>query len=374
MIRDRMAKKTDAERDRMESLWRSLSARDRQWLRQRLQRRMSPAQAEQEPRLSPDECRAAEEWFRQRSQTARSPAERLARMRLWCIFMLLRYGGLRLVEVFALRDKDLDWEQACVRISGRQARNVPLPSHVVRSLRAMLADPRNLGGPLQLRCDASLVRRTLSRCAGECGLPPGLLSARQLRLCRAQELLRQGLPAPLLDVFLGRNHGTEDPAALRYAPRTARQLLHEYVTEEEKSGLKSSARNRLCGRVTSCQSHGLACTVDLLTSGGLALRAIITEDSRQRLRIQPGQRLMAHIKSPFIHLAGDGVEPPPDATHFRARITQIRQDAHWREVLLRLSDGTQLCVLQQDSHQPRLAPDNDINAWFSPLCVILLQE
>lgn len=369
-----MAKNAASERDRLETLWRSLSSRDRQWLRQRLQRRVSHALTEEAPQLAADECRAAEEWFRQRCLTARTLPERSARLRLWIIFLLLRYGGLRLVEIFALREEDLDWERASLHIAGRHARTVPLPPHVARSLRTTLADPQRFGAPLQLRCDASLIRRSLARCARDCGLPPGLLSARQLRLGRARELLRQGLPAPLLDRFLGRSSRPEAPASLRCSPHTAQGLLCEYVTEEEAEGRKSSARNRLHGRVTGCRPCGLVSAVELLTPGGLSLLAYITEGSRRRMHIHNGQRLVAHIKSPLIHLAGDGVTPPPDATRFRARITQVRQDERWREILLRLSDGTQLCVLQDGIRLPALAPDNEINAWFSPLSVILLQE
>lgn len=357
-------KNSPRDRERLENLWRSLSLQDREWLRRRLlPGEEEPSGAARHP-LSVAECRAAELWFEERCGQARTIRDRQARLRLWCLFLLLRYGGLRLVEALSLRADDWDWARGCLHVRGTPERLVPLPLPLVRSLRDRLADPVFLGALASLACDSSLVRRTLAQCGRACGFPAGLLSARSLRQNRAQELRRHGLSPALVNAFLGRGR---QHAALR--PGTA-ALLAQRIQGEDNSP-RSSARNTFAGRVLRCESCGLACRVEMLTPGGLLLTAIITETSRRQLDIREGCRLTAHVKAPQMHLAGDGSPPPPEATHFCGVVEQLRSDERWREILLRLADGTHVCLLQEGSHRPALAPGMEARAWFDALSVVL---
>lgn len=353
------------DRERLENLWRSLSLQDREWLR----RRLLPAEDEQtgaaRHRLSAAECRAAEQWFEERCAQARTIRDRQARLRLWCLFLLLRYGGLRLVEALSLRADDWDWARGCLHVRGTPERIVPLPLPLVRGLRDRLTDPAFLAALTSLACDSSLMRRTLTQCGRACGFPAGLLSARSLRHNRAQELRRHGLSPALVDVFLGR--GRQGGAASR--PGSI-PLLRQRIQGEDSTP-RNSARNTFFGRVLRCEPCGLACRVELLTPGGLQLTAIITETSRRQLDIREGCRLAAHVKAPQVHLAGDGCPPPTDATHFCGMVETLRSDERWREILLRLADGTRLCLLQEGSHLPALAPGMEVRAWFSALSTIL---
>lgn len=352
------------DRERLENLWRSLSLQDREWLRRRLLPGEEEAAGAARHALSVAECRAAEQWFEERCAQARTVRDRQARLRLWCLFLLLRYGGLRLVEALSLRAEDWDWDQGCLHVRAAPERTVPLPLPLVRRLRDRLPDPSFLGALASLACDGSLVRRTLARCGRDCGFPAGLLSARRLRRNRAQELRRHGLTPALIDAFLGRGQRS---AASRPG---AASLLRQRIQEEDDRP-RSSARNTFLGRVLRCGPCGLACRVELLTPGGLLLTAIITETSRRRLDVREGCRLAAHVKAPQMHLAGDGCTPPPDATHFCGEVEQLRSDERWREILLRLADGTRLCLLQEGGRRPPLAPGMEAQVWFSPLAVIL---
>lgn len=352
------------DREHLENLWRSLSLQDREWLR----RRLLPAEDEQTGSarhpLSAAECRAAEQWFEDRCAQARTIRDRQARLRLWCLFLLLRYGGLRQMEALALRADDWDWDQGCLLVRGTPERLVPLPLPLVRSLRERLADPAFLAAQAALACDSSLMRRTLAQCGRACGFPAGLLSARSLRHNRERELRRHGLSPALVDAFLGRGRHklTTSPAAIA--------LLRQRIQGDDDIP-RSSARNTFFGRVLRCDPCGLACRVEMLTPGGLQLTAIITETSRRRLDIREGCRLVAHIKAPQVHLAGDGCPPPPEATHFCGEVEQLRSDERWREVLLRLADGLRVCILQEKCRRPALAPGMEVQAWFGALSVIL---
>lgn len=365
--------KDDArDRERLESLWRSLSLQDREWLRRRLMPRGDVRAEAGGPSLSAGECRAAERWFEERCGRARTMRDAQARLRLWCIFLLLRYGGLRLVEIFALRAEDWDWAQGCIRVRGEAGRSVPLPLPLVRRLRDRLDEPAFLGVLARLDCDGSLVRRSLAECGRACGLPPGLLSARCLRRNRERELLHLGLTPDLVDAVLGRGR-REGGSGSRLTPQGVLHVLRERIQGED-APLRSSARNLFAGRVLHCAPCGLACRVELLTPGGLLLTAIITETSRRRLDVREGCRLTAQIKAPHVHLAGDGCPPPPEATQFRGEVESLREDARWREVLLRLADGTRVCVLQDGVRQPSLCVGLEARAWFSALAVILAPE
>lgn len=363
--------KADArDRERLENLWRSLSLPDREWLRRRLMPGAGLRADMGGPSLSDAECRAAERWFEARCGGTRRPRDAQARLRLWCIFLLLRYGGLRLVEIFALRADDWDWGQGGIVVRGRQGRWVPLPLPLVRRLRDRLTEPAFLGALARLTCDGSLVRRSLADCGRDCGLPPGLLSARSLRRNRERELLQLGLSPRLVDAFLGRN---PREAAGNPTPPAVLNALRERIQGEDIS-FRSSARNTFAGRVTHCAACGLACRVDLLTPGGLLLTAIITDTSRRQLDVREGCRLVAQIKAPQVHLAGDGCSPPPEATHFCGEVESLRSDARWREVVLRLADGSRVCSLQDGVCLPPLAVGLEVRAWFSALAVILAPE
>ena len=181
-------------REELESLLRSLGADERKWLQQNLLRRETAGLLCEATSLSEEELLTAENWFRRQFAEADCLRMRRSHARLWCLFMLLRYGGLRLVEALSLELRHMDWDSGSICLEGDRARRVPLPWAPCRRLRQLLEDPSLFppsGRPLQ--CDASHVRRSLKQCGQACGLPAGLLTARSLRQARILELIRQGL-------------------------------------------------------------------------------------------------------------------------------------------------------------------------------------
>lgn len=224
-------------REEMAALLRTLSSTDRAWLRQRLMRRDSAALLQDTGRISPRELLAVETWLWEKANVARGPREKRPRLRMWLIFMLLRYAALRLVEIFNLKPSHLDLQEGIIRVpdgDGTPGREVPLPLTVSRRLRRVLEDPALFPESQDLmRCDASYVRRCLQQCGAACGLPKGLLSARALRHSRALELGRQGLPLPVVDIFLGRRAAPGQNSIVRCDPQEARRLLREQLQREQ---------------------------------------------------------------------------------------------------------------------------------------------
>lgn len=62
------------------------------------------------------------------------------------------------------------------------------------------------------------------------------------------------------------------------------------------AGVEISARNQLRGRVTSFQVDGLMAEVRL-DIGGQELVAVITRSSAERLKLRPGDRVLAVVKA-----------------------------------------------------------------------------
>lgn len=68
-------------------------------------------------------------------------------------------------------------------------------------------------------------------------------------------------------------------------------------------GLRTSARNRLCGTVERCTEGAVNAEVVLALAGGMRLTAIITMESLRELGLAPGQPACALIKAPHVILA-----------------------------------------------------------------------
>ena len=227
------------------------------------------------------------------------------------------------------------------------------------------------GCPALLHCDASYVRRSLQQCGNACGLPAGLLSARSLRQTRILELVRQGLPAPVADMFAGRNR-RQQSGSIRYNLKAAQTLLREHV--QRTSGLRTSARNVFHGRIEHLRASGIIVTVVLCTAGGLRVTAMITDESCKSLGLSKDMLVTASIKAPWIIIEPDqGQDKPPVATRncFRGTVERVRQDEMLAEILVNLPDGSQACALHVRGESPIPPVGSSVWVIFKALSVIL---
>ncbi|MDD4702343.1 MAG: TOBE domain-containing protein [Desulfovibrio sp.] len=365
-------------REEMAALLRTLSSADRAWLRQRLMRRDSTALLQDTGRISARELLAVESWLWEKASVARGPREKRPRLRMWLIFMLLRYAALRLVEIFSLKPSHMDLQEGIVRVpasDGSHGREVPLPLTISRRLRRVLEDPALFPESQELmRCDASYVRRCLQQCGAACGLPKGLLSARALRHSRALELGRQGLPLPVVDIFLGRRAAPGQSGIVRCDPQEARRLLREQLQRERP--MKTSARNVFQGRITSLRQTGILVEVVLRTAGGLRIVSLITDESCRTLALAEGKLVNASVKAPWV-LVTQGELPKntsaPAENCFVGVVERIRDDSMVAEVVIALPEGSLVCAIQscgQDS-SPALKAGQKVTVLFKSFSVIL---
>lgn len=162
---------------------------------------------------------------------ARNSLQRNSRTRVWFIFLLLRYAGIRLGEALALDDtKDLDYINSKIIIDGDNPRQIYLPRHIVEEISNFISDKQHAefrGNVFKI--DPGFVRKKFYEQEKYCSITKKYLCPSVLRNSRAVELLKQGVPLPLLKIFLG--HQSIDLTAkyFNFLDSDADKILSRFV-------------------------------------------------------------------------------------------------------------------------------------------------
>lgn len=317
-------------------------------------------------RLKHADLDRAEAWFWQKAESAKGRI-RISRRRIWLIFILLRYGGLRLKEIFRLGPEDLDLSAGLARVWGENRRETPLPPAVVARMRQIWADwaPAHISAR-PFVCDASLIRRSFQRCATECDLSPGLLNVHSMRRNRGRELEAAGAGSTLADSFLGRAVSGED------LDKEAAATILRQIVQAEKN-VRTSARNSFAGFIREIRPRGILVEA-ILESNALEIMAVITQGSRMRLNLAPGVAATAIVKAPFIRLLRPGEVRSPDDNAFAGRITAARFDGMAAEIMVDLDAGPRLCAVRAGKAGNGLAIGGSVVAAFNAFAVILVAD
>lgn len=301
---------------------------------------------------------------------------RRSRLRLWLIFLLLRYTGARLGEVLALderRDLDLASGIVAFRRKNGAVREVRLPEEAVSELARVLDAPEfaSSRGDL-LHMDQGHIRRKFYERAQECGLPQELANPTVLRRSRAIELLRNNVPLKVVQDILGQSSADLTAAFLDFSAEDKRRITEHFLRRESKR--KTSARNAFFGKVARVQEGDIQALVELACLGGHRIASIVTVDSLQTLGIRPGVFLNAEIKAPWILVELAEAEPSTTANNrLHGHIERILKGKLTAEVIVRLPDGTSVCAVTTADSVDRLALAEGLPAWvtFSAYSVIL---
>ena len=302
---------------------------------------------------------------------ARTGRDRTSRGRVWLVYLLLRLSGARLGEVLEMDDaRDLDFAAHTVRLGGRAGRVAPLPPFFLAEVRAFLDRPGHealRGGLFHL--DPSFVRRKFVEQSARSGIPRDLLTPRVLRHSRAVELLREGLPLPVVQSLLGQSSLDLASSYFNFSDEDARRLLRHHMQRGE--AVRTSARNAFRGTVTEVRRSGVTSSVDMVTTGGRRVTAVVTNASADNLALVPGRSVAAMIKAPWVEL--DRRPPEDDANVFQGRVTAVAREETLAEVEVELDDGRGMCSLMavSDLDAQGLAVGQDVWCLFDPLAVIL---
>lgn len=155
--------------------------------------------------LEEDKLEELTNSFKSWSINTKRREHKQSRTRVWFIFCMIRYAAIRLGEALALNDqKDFDFIHSKVIIKGNQNREIPLPLHIATDIKRFTEDPinYNLRGKV-FSMDQGFIRRKFYEQEGRCSISKDFLNPRIIRHSRAIEMLRKGVPLPVLQTILG---------------------------------------------------------------------------------------------------------------------------------------------------------------------------
>lgn len=325
--------------------------------------------------LDPIQLSALEAAFRDWLEGARRADVRRSRERIFCIFLLIRYTGARLGEILGIASRgQLDFSAHTVRIGTEESgyREVQIPPHVSDEIRETL--PPSPAGLFHV--DAGHVRRKFYGRAEAAGFDKALGSPTVIRRSRAVELLRSNLPLPVVQKMLGHSTAALTASWLDFSDRDMKRVV-EHVTQRE-SKIKTSARNSFVGKITHILPGDIQSVVRLATLGGYPLTAVITNESAERLALEPGTLLTAEVKAPWVMVAAGPARPATScANALKGTVSRLLRGKSTTELILTLADGTEACALMTRPGDEALALRKGDEAWalIDAFSVILrLQE
>lgn len=114
--------------------------------------------------------------------------------------------------------------------------------------------------------------------------------------------------------------------------------------------MKTSARNRFVGTVTSVRAGAVNDEIDLALPGGVELSAVVTHESTVSLGLEPGVEAIALVKAPWVVLVTEA-----DGMRFSARnqfagvVRSVERGAVNATVELSVGDLTIAAVVTNDS-------------------------
>lgn len=321
--------------------------------------------------------RAVDEWAAQ----ARNAHVLFSRQRVRMVYLMLRHSGAKVGEVLRLDDvRDLDFTHSEVIIRGEEPteaeRRVILPKPFMEELRRFIDQPatQSIRGQV-FHMDQGFVRRKLAEQAERVPFSKALLNPTVLRHSRAVELLRQGVPLPVVQGLLGHASVVLTSGYCAFSEGDSKRILHHHIQKENK--VRTSARNSFHGQVCKVRTGQMLSEVVLKTKSGRKVEAIITNHSADSLDIRVGRSVTAIIKAPFVMASH---EPDPcfsgPLNSFQGTVTHLQTDGAYWEVRGALDDGTTVCSLipYATQHSTPLELGGVVWFFFRPMSVILVTE
>lgn len=327
--------------------------------------------------LDPDQLRALTDAFQLWSGGAVSPARKRSRVRLWLLFLLIRYGALKLGEAIAVDDRtDFNFPRSELNVRGDHARTIQLPKEISKEIEKLFDDPitMSLRGDV-FKLDQGFVRRKFYQRADECRIPRELVNPRVIRHSRAVELLRGGLPIKVVQSILGHQSANLTAQYVNFSKDDIQRIVDYYLLKE--TGKKTSARNSFTGKVTSIRTGNILAEVEVVTPSGLKVVSVITLDSLANLEIKQGSLVIATVKAPWVILVKEDMKLKTSARNkYCGKIVKVNKGKISAEVIVELRDGTTICSLTTDESVKTLniKVGDDICALFKAFSVILNVE
>ncbi len=282
---------------------------------------------------------------------ATTTAKKLVRARLHLLFLLIRYGGLRLGEAIDLpARKAVDTVTGMVHVPAPGSRDVMLPLSCMRHIRRILTLPE-AEDPAFLHFDQGFVRKKFYAVAEGMGLAPGMAGPRAVRYARGLELLELHVPFNVVQSFLGQQKPAQITEFLDFAGGEAKRIVRG--SSAPGTVQRETKENSFIGIITGVKTGMRAASVEVTTFSDLVLTARC--DVRQFLNaeIHLNQVVTVSIDPEQMVIAADktslSVQGPVPAS-----VTAMHQDAVETFLVLELADGTVLNATQETAFVSRL--------------------
>ena len=269
---------------------------------------------------------------------ATTSSRRIVRARLHLLFLLIRFGGLRLGEALELNAKAaVDVITCMVHVSGASARDVLLPMGCMRHIRRILSLPEaEAMGAEFLRFDQGFVRRKFYEVASQLGLDSTLVGPRALRYARGLELLELHVPFSLVQKFLGQEKSSQIAAFLEFAGGAAKRYVNGAGAAPQN---EKDCRNSMLGTITGITLGMRSVLVEVTTFSDLRLLSLCSHKDFSRMDLHMHQVVTAFIDPDQI-----AVSPEPLSAGFSNALSGSIEELHREQVEtflgVRLADGT----------------------------------
>lgn len=310
---------------------------------------------------------------------------RISRRRITLIFLLIRYTGARLGEILSIDETSMiDPYKLTVTLgfSGIDndengvapgSRNVEIPAFLAAELSGAFSMTENAGLKGHFfNLDPAHVRRKFYERAEACGLSREFGNPSAIRRSRAIELIRNNIPLPMVQKILGHSTSSLTSSYIDFSKDDMKQVLRNYVDRESRR--KTSARNSFFGLITRIKKGDIQSEVEITTYSGHKITSVITNESLERLMFREKSPATAEIKAPWVVVSKDVEEPMSSASNrLNGKVSRIIKGAITTEVVVSLSDGTDVCALVTEQGRVDLDIAEGVDVWvmFSAFSVIL---
>ena len=307
-----------------------------------------------------------EQWEAEATTTSR----RIVRARLHLLFLLFRFGGLRLGEALELNAKAaVDVVTCMVHVPGASARDVLLPMGCMRNIRRILSLPEaEEMGVEFLRFDQGFVRRKFYEVAKPLGLDSALVGPRALRYARGLELLELHVPFSLVQKVLGQEKSSQVAAFLDFAGGKARKLISGDTAQSESR----DCRNSMLGTVTAIEVGMRSVRVEVTAFSDIRLIALCSHKDFSRMDLHLNQVVTAFIDPDQVIVA-----PESHSGGFSNRLSGPVEELHREQVEtfigVSLPDGTKVYSHQETAVLDRMRLYEGRKVWlFFPARAVTL--
>ncbi len=308
------------------------------------------AENAQEHVLNTEQLYILEQSFRKWLASTKRENVRISRLTTILIFLIIRYTGAKLSEVLHLNPETaIDVAHNSIFFQGKhdkeEGRHVPIPEQICIEATEIISILRiqRRDSPI-FYLDAGFVRRKFYECAEGCDLPKELCGPEAIRRARAIELMQSDLPVPVVQSMLGHATPNLTTAHVTFSSEEMQAVAKRFVQKE--FGQKTSARNCFVGNIISITSGSIQSLVTLKSREGISVKAVITNDSMQRLALAINTMVCAEVKAPLVMLYSGEQMPLCSAENIvSGKLEQVKQGDSMTEYILHISDDTKICIL-----------------------------